>query len=330
MTHVLQLPSLTVRSYTDSAIYYRTRLLHRLPPSFGVRFDGPSLETVKDLIVNWPVVSDCVLRPHDHDLDHEVGPCLNAAAHVGTALFATGIACLAEAKTSILGLNISCAMDKDFGWDRLPAWKQLDLSGLYGFVFNPYLQIRYQEINVRDEYFPIAHNASAAVDMVLEKSRKSLEDFEYGPNCPQHWPGPDVISLPELRHLELHGGWLRPTNLKDWIASMPVLENIALVCIMQDEEDSVTGWRHVLDAIRNHENGIQIEFDYLEQESELSREWILNDSPPLDFHTSDPSRYRAMKVEPGSWLEFKRSLALYLSGEGDFDQVLIDGFKKDG
>ncbi|KAL8871501.1 MAG: hypothetical protein Q9174_002679 [Haloplaca sp. 1 TL-2023] len=305
-----------------------TELFAWLPDRFEVSFTGQDLEDVGHSIVDWPIVPDCVLRPHDHDHYHEAKACLDAAAHVGTALFAMGIACIVESEKRITGLNISCAMHPEFGWDRLPAWKQLNLSCLYSFAFNPLMQLMDEDLQVRDEYFPIAHNASAAVDMVLEKSQTSLGTFESGPNCPMHWPGPQVISLPKLRYLELFGGWVRPTYLKAWAASMPALEEITLLCLLQDEQDFVTGSKRILDAIRNHQNDLVVELDCLDLQSNHSRSWG-DFAGWMRLNTRDVSRYVEKKVKPGSWQEFERSLALYLGGKGEFDQVLIDGFTND-
>ncbi|KAL8962839.1 MAG: hypothetical protein Q9183_005091 [Haloplaca sp. 2 TL-2023] len=219
-------------------------------------------------------------------------------------------------------------MEKGLEWDRLPGWNRLDFGVLGWFIFNPYLQTLDQSSETGDEYAPMSRNACAAIDMVLKKGRKSLRVFAYGPNCPMLWPGPEVISLPKLRHIDICSGSLQPTHLKDWCARMPALKKVTLISVGQGEEDSVTGWQRVLDAIRHHKNDMQIHFTRLELESKLSDSYSSHEGV-LDFHTSNPSEYLKKKVEPGSWPEFERSLALYLSGKGDFDQVLIDGFTRD-
>jgi len=264
-------------------------------------------------ILHSPVQPACIIRDHDHDRNHTEETCRRVAAPVGDALFAAGIYCLAKAKVKARVLDVACAMTGKLEWETLAGWKDLDLSQIWRFDFQPKVQSFEEDLDIFGGEDAIAARAANAVAAVLKKCGNKLEEFSYDRSCPIIWPGDKVIHLPRLRHLSLDKGSIRPHNLRAWIATMPSLEDLILfdskLC-----EDVYHGWKYIFDAVRNHPTRMRVYFDRIKT----------NDAADLslEYHTDDFQRVLKQEENQDPWEDIKRSLSLYLSGKIEFNRSL--------
>ena len=267
--------------------------------------------------------SDFTINYHDHNNNHDRSICRRVAAPVGDALFAAGIACLAEQGfTLIQKMTVECAMTGKFQWETLPGWEELDLSGLIKFKFRPDVRSIGESSNGEDgeDDGAIAERADKAVAVVLNKCQESLKKFSYKDYCPMLWPGPKVINLPNLQSLTLDGDYVCAGNLRKWMAEMHSLNEIRLLGSHLHER-AVRAWFDVFDAIRDHPNEMLVEFDQVIANSaaEVS----------LDFCTDNVQRYLDEKDYGDPWEDIDRSLPLYLSGKIGHNAAIQAWFYED-
>lgn len=289
-----------------------TRTLRALPNVHSSRF--MSVDYDENGGSHLPMQPDCIIRPHRHDQIHRDETCRRVAAPVGNAVFAAGIACLADAKVKVQSLDVACAMTSRFEWESLPGWEKLNLSQMQTFTFQPQVQSIGEDLDIlgRSEDV-VAERAADAVAAVLKKCGDSLEKLRYQNSCPMQWPGGQVIRLPKLKHLSLDSGSIRPRHLKTWMSHMPSLEHFQLdgssLC-----EHSYYGWRDVFDAIRDHPRGLHVHFDQI----------IANDCAEISLYydTEGFQEFLDQQEDEDPWGDINRSLPLYLSGKIDYNASL--------
>ncbi|KAI9698141.1 MAG: hypothetical protein M1836_004143 [Candelina mexicana] len=267
-----------------------------------------------------PVQPDCIVRPHRHDmfLSHKRDVCRRAAAPVGDALFAAGVACLAKANVTIHKFNVVCEMTGQFGWQALPGWGELDLSQLPSFTFQPKVQMMPYSRNYPGDQLETADRAADAVAAVLRKSKDSLEHFKYQNSCNMAWPGNEVIHLPKLRTLSLGDGCIRAHNLATWMAHMPSLEVFKLKrtgLLYRPNRD----WLFVLDAIRNHPRGLNINFWHTIENDCL-------ETVCLRYRTDKVEDWLALPEEErtNGYVHSDPDWPLYLSGKIEYNNFMQD------
>ena len=220
-------------------------------------------------ILRLPIVTDWYtwVKPRRHNMTpHSKELCRKAAGLVGDALFATGITCLAKANIEVRHLEVGCETTEQFEWEALPGWPELDLSQMSMFVFNPSTLCgsRVRMIpnildNLKDpEDHPGAKLAANALSAALQKCKDNLKSLSFGDACPMYWPPDEVIHLPKLTNLALGNGEVRPRNLGSWIGKMPSLDYFKLYASWITLP--IRDWLYVLDAIRDHPRGIEIDF----------------------------------------------------------------------
>ena len=289
--------------------------LRKLPHSLDLRF--LSVEFDETDSSHLPVQPDCVIRPHDHDDCHEEMTCRRIAAPVGEALFAAGIACVAEARVKVQNLDVACVMTGQFTWETLSGWTELDLSQMQKFEFQPQVQsMRGESLDSFGGETVVAERAADATAAVMKKCKDSLLKFEYKSlHCPMEWPGNEVIHLPALQDLSLSRGGIRAKNLKAWMTNMPSLTHLQL---------SLSGcldghWVDVFDAIRNHPKGITIYFDQI-----FVNDWT---EYILGYQTDDFEKVLREEEHEDLQSDVYRSLKLYLSGKIGYNEALIEWFE---
>lgn len=283
-----------------------TNALRTLPNVHNLRFTSPEYDEFGHS--HLPVQPDCVIRPHRHDQSHRHETCWRVAAPVGDALFAVGIACLAEANVKGQSLDVACAMTGQFGWETLSGWEKLDLSHVQTFTFQPQVQSTDEDLGDL-----IAERAADTVAVVLKKCGGSLEKFTYENVGHMQWPGDEVINLPKLRDLTLGGGSIRPGNLRTWMAKMPSLQHFQLDYIDLGEH-MYTGWLDVFDAIRNHPKGMSVHFNQI----------AANDGADISlcYHTDAFEERLEDQEAEDPVRDLNRSLSLYLSGKIEYNATL--------
>lgn len=288
-----------------------TDALRALQNVHNLRFTSPEYDEFDHL--HLPVQPDCVIRPHHHDQSHRREKCRRVAAPVGDALFAAGIACLADANVKGQVLDVACAMTGQFWWKTLPGWEKLDLGQVQTFTFQPEVRSIGEDLYIFEGLGAIAERAADAVAVVLKKCGGSLENFTYEGDCPIQWPGEEVINLPKLRDLTLGGGSIRSRNLRTWMAKMPSLQLFELS--YTDLGDHMySGWLDVFDAIRNHPKGMSVHFNQI----------AANDGNDISlYYHTDAFEERLEDQEAEDPLyDIDRSLSLYLSGKIEYNATL--------
>ena len=290
-----------------------TKALRALPCGLQLRFMTFGYDESSS--THLPIEPDCIVRPHHHDGNHREETCERAAALIGDALFAAAVAGLAEAGVKARTLDVTCAMTGQFQWETLPGWGTCDFSRVQSFKFQPQVQeipgnpSRYGQVETL-----ITKRAADATAAVLKKCKDSLEVFHYHWSCPMQWPGPEVISLPRLNKLSFTGGYIRPRNLKIWMAKMPSLEHFECVSTRSSGTGEGT-WMEIFDAIRNHPRGMKVEFDQI----------IANDEEiSMSYHTGDFQKYSENEPQAEDWSDVSLSLPLYLSGKLDMDEATME------
>ena len=305
-----------------------TRVLQTLPFARTFHFSGSEWwDEYRG--VHLPVQPDCVVRPHRHDELHTAETCGKGLAVVSDAVFAASIACLSEAGVEVEALEVACIMTTSFGWEDLPGWKSLNLTLMRRFEFEPQNGsfesgcVRYDEnhdASVDDPSEGQYRRANEAVVSVMKKSASHLESFKYpGWDSPTRWPGEEIIFLPRLLCLDLRGCVIEATGFKKWMAGMPSLQELGLmdvgVAVYFHE------WLNVLDAIRHHPKRMKV---WLSSFS-IGRFEQLN----IDYRTGEYEKFLEME-EGHDWKhDNNRSLALYLSGKGGYNQILREMLEND-
>ena len=280
-----------------------------------------------------PVQPNCLVRQDYHDIDHGRETYMGVTGLLSDALFAAAIACLANADVKVRKLTVACAMTGHFQWETLPGWEACDFSQVQSFKFLPQDSPNKEDwVEVLEHEDVIAERAADAIAAILKKCNDSLEKLMlYQWACPMRWPGDEVIPLPKLKTLWFpsgNRGYIRPRNLKAWMAKMPSLEHFACVCT-ETQGSGDEGWMEVFDAIRNHPRGMKVEFDHITAAGEPIT---------LDYHTDDFQGHLDNEAQEEPWSDvhqraeesfdrpeyddgtgYPASLPLYLSGKIDMD-----------
>ena len=291
-----------------------TTALRAIPNRLHLRFVTVKYDASR--CSRMPVQQNCIVRPYYHDIENEDKTYMGVTAPLSDALFAAAIACLAKADVKARKLTVACAVTGHFQWEALPGWEACDFSQVQSFKFLPQASPISQDwIKLREGKDEIAERAADAIAAVLKKCNNSLEKLLlYQNNYPMQWPGDEVISLPKLKKLSYTSGtldYIRPRNLKAWMAKMPSLEHFE--CVGAETRGSGDeGWLEVFDAIRNHPRGMRVEFD------QIIAAW---EGISLDYHTDDFQKYLGNEALEEPWLDVQQSLPLYLSGKIDIDEA---------
>lgn len=290
-----------------------TRVLRELTKVHEVCFKGTDYEATGG--EHLPAKPDCVIRPHHHYSNHRKEICRETAAPVGDAVFVAGIHCLAQANIQVWTVKVASAMTDLTNWEEIPGWKEVDLSQLQNFGFQP--QFHVNEYTIHD---PVAVCAASAIAAVLKKCGHGLKRFSKKGHCPVQWPGNEVVKLPKLEQLAIEHGPIHPGNLRNWMAEMPSLEHFHLhnTYPFDDHYGDIEYhcWREVFRAIRNHRKPLHVVF----------RDNLANSCMEfsLDYYTDEVESYLDELQIPES--DFDRDLPLYLSGRIEWNESLEECF----
>ena len=252
---------------------------------------------------------DCMQPPGDHERKYQ---CHIYDEDLGDALFAAAIRSLSQANSRPREFIVDCVMTGDFGWETLPGWQHLDLSHLRSFHFQPVADFRNEDFNEIEWEGNITPRAADAIAAVLEGCKDSLQELTCKRVCPLQWPGSEIISLPELRCLVLKRCFVRPLNLANWMTRMPLLQHLEFELPMVCEDD-YSDFRAVLDAVKDQSRGMRLWL--------LTRWTVPID---LDYHTYDIEKLLGEIERENDAENVNRSLALYLSGNKDWNPSWLD------
>ena len=181
-------------------------------------------------------------------------------------------------------------MTRQLQWEALPGRATCNSSQVMSLKLQP----RVQEISVDPRRsgqveILITERAADASAAVLKKCIDSLEKFHFQEYCPMRRHGQEVISLPKLQKISFTGGYIRPRNLRAWMAKTPTLEHSE--CMSTRSYGAGEGtWLDVFNAIRLHPRVMKIKLDEI-----FAREnWI-----SMEYHTDDLEGYLKKKALEG-------------------------------
>ena len=234
----------------------------------------------------------------------------------GDILFKAVLQALASTGRLIKTFTFACEISKTFGtgWTD-PYWDELSLGGLEGHKVL-YMPGAERPLGFFPAYDPFFHD-------FLEKSHHTLQHLNLvgeSSSSPFFWPVPEKLDFPKLREVSLECNCFHAEEFKNNIPHFQALERVIIKrCYPQD---GVSDWRLVFDAIRGHPHILHVEFGSIDTSRWSSRvapipQWSLTFDllDEVDVQpTTDPLE------------DLRRSLHLYLSNKGDWDDILEEFF----
>ncbi|KAJ3549985.1 hypothetical protein NM208_g223 [Fusarium decemcellulare] len=221
----------------------------------------------------------CRLGSHIHSDRTEEYGCLRATAVAGECLFTMAMTCLAESGIAIRQLSIKHQMTGNFSWDTAPYWKQLDLNSVDKLKFTPGITLDDHGLvkksvfnalpSLKDD--EIEQRSSDALHSLVEKSRGSLQRLKINVDGPMTWPSrPASFDMPALEHINFEFNGIHTALLEGWMARMPKLQHLGMLCSRLSRGLEYREWVHLFDAIRDHPNvvapdaaGLHLDFEQI-------------------------------------------------------------------
>ena len=256
---------------------------------------------------DMPSNPPCDIFVHHHDSDHKGDVCSATTAATGDAILEVAINCLAQAGTRPQALDIKHWTLGNFGWDQLQGWHQLDLSRLKTLQFRPQAD-RFGDWDnwAQQRHDVMTHAARDAADGLLAKCHSTLKTLRIKEDCPIDWPSSQIFAFPQLEYLDLHGMCVNNGSLAKMLPLMPKLTFYGLACTTGTEE-----WKAMLDALRDHPQQIQIEWDQIACHSCAEVSLYCRKG-----HLSED------EVDEDEWMDISRSLQNYLAGQEKWNRTL--------
>jgi hypothetical protein len=269
------------------------------------------------------IPSCCAIKRHKHNYTgwssshHQDTACQEAYAPIGNALFATVIKSLVDGEIAIRNLELSGELNIDgLDFESLPRWDELNLTRLLELRFEPITVSLPDDINddVNNDF------VGKAVSMLTSKSQVSLNNLfleGYG-----GWPAKDTAPLPKLEVLELQMA-IRPVPFTTCLSTMKNLKSLTLrdCHLYSYTANRYADWRIVMDAIRNHPNDIQLEFEQIITNSAAEMSLIHNtgsDCRKLLWGLKADEEY----TQDEAWTDAERCMCLYMSGKIGWNKSL--------
>ena len=256
-----------------------------------------------------------IYMPHNERFKgYQIKDCKAFSAPVGTAFFTAALTSLAKANKTPSDFQISLTSTGGEAWTTLPQWPNFNLSRVQTLELDA--ELLWEYTNDKDE--EIGRCISEKVYAILEKCSQTLEELKL--THVVQWPDNRVILLPALKRFSVEWGEVRPGPLSSWILRMPSLDHIALQYTSQCG-DTYGAWKFILDAIRDHPNWLQVDFEGLIANGHLEMS--------LQYNTADWETAMELKENYQEWHDIKRSLPLYLSGQIEYNTKLKVWFQEE-
>ncbi|SPJ85263.1 uncharacterized protein FTOL_11044 [Fusarium torulosum] len=204
------------------------------------------------------------LLAHCHILNSHQYVCHCAAAVSGDRLFTTVMSSLAASRVAIPKLDISVFMTGNVKCTEILGWDNIDLSELE--TLSLMLRVPNSEVNwwIEDSVlkaFPChtfekaEKRSSDIVQSLVDKCHDNLSYLDLWGEGAMSWPTQHLTyNLSALEHVTYSVGTVRPALFGDAITKMPSLRRLEIACVEPSKGCSYVEWRHVFDAIRDHQN----------------------------------------------------------------------------
>ena len=262
----------------------------------------------------------CDIEEHEHyyGKGHEEAVCRQLQEPVGEALFSAAIASLTAARSRIEHLTIKSVVDGHFTWADNGELDDLDLLDLETLSFQPVMA----EYYTVDSESVVTNRCGIATTALLHKCRDTLQKLDFCSSlshCPMSWPPssvPGTLDLPSLPVLTSFRTCLT-LNLSAFARFLHCLPALSHLQLDSCHGDNGT-WRDLWDAIRNHTNRMELEFDQLP-----CVDWT---ELGLCHHTGEASKEEFVE-DPYERIQY--SLENYLSGRIHWDRSLRLWFDDD-
>lgn len=204
------------------------------------------------------------LFAHYHAVKSVEYGCHCAAAVSGDRLFTTAMSSLAASTVTVPKLDISLFMTGTINCTDIPGWDDINLSELETLALM--LRVPTGDVSwlIEDSVlktFPCRpfeeaeKGCSEIVQSLVDKCHDNVSCLEIWGEGASSWPTqPLTYNLSALEHLSYSTDTVRPALLGDVIAQMPSLRRLDIAFAKPSKGCSYVDWRHVFDAIRDHQN----------------------------------------------------------------------------
>ncbi|KAK5233407.1 hypothetical protein LTR47_005500 [Exophiala xenobiotica] len=225
----------------------------------------------------------------------------------GDLLFRAVIQALSSTGRLIKTFSLACELSTTFeNQGTEPYWDGLSLKGLES------LEVLYMPSSRIDtnDYFP--GNGPSAFHFLVEQSQHTLQHLKLiaeAPRIPMKWPL-NKWDFPKLRELEFQGFNTIAGGFANDIFRFQTLERVIIKCYEPYDDDVP---RSVFDAIRGNPNILHVEIGDIPLNFKSVTHWSL---------TFDILDEIDVQSTTGPVEDMKRSLRLYLSRKGDWDDIL--------
>jgi hypothetical protein len=237
------------------------------------------------------------------------------AIFMGDALFITVMGNLSNLGRTIRRLEVEGTFSPGFDWLNQPKWANINIDNLEHLVFKPACAVFGEDWYDLEQTLALEDRSGAALCSILAKCAQAIEVLELDFGCSTTWPAEGaVVELPKLRHLNVGNIRVRPREFASCIGRAKSLASITMNSTFLDSGSHSSEWRLVWDAIRNHENRIELDLTTVQV---YNRDFIVR------LHSPTPS---AVDLDPDAGYEI-RSLCDYLSKAGDWNETLTKFFR---
>ncbi|KAH6880640.1 hypothetical protein B0T10DRAFT_495066 [Thelonectria olida] len=203
------------------------------------------------------------LEDHSHHGRPEEYGCQRTTAIAGDCLFTLAMLCLGVSGLAVRQLTIKHRMTGHFAWDTIPGWEKIHLGSLEKLKFTPAITLDEHDLVKRSvfdtlpslEDEDVEMRACEALHNLVDKSHSSLRKLKVNVDGPMTWPSrPAYVDMPSLEYLDFDFGGVHTILLKDWMARMPNLQHLGMVCSRLASGMHYSEWSNLFDAIRDHPN----------------------------------------------------------------------------
>lgn len=211
---------------------------------------------------------------------NDSGP-VEGAAPIDDVFFVTTVEILGSIGRNISSLEVRYIFSESFDWVCQPKWTNINIKSIknlilcsgYGDLGENHSPTKHESLIPCTSYSELfqldpSERYAVAITSILNKCRHSLEElYIYSDEWREGWPREgEAVALPKLQILELGELSLQPT------AFAALLENAKSLRFLKMTSTHVdTGyeeWRIIFDAIRDHQNEMELEFYQI-----ISNDW---------------------------------------------------------
>ncbi|KAM0289600.1 hypothetical protein ACHAO9_005885 [Fusarium lateritium] len=171
---------------------------------------------------------------------------------------------LAASKVAVSKLDIELFMTGNVKCTEIPDWDDIDLSALETLTLK--LRVPTSDVDWRiedsvleafpgDTFEKTEKGSSDMIQSLVDKCHGNLSCLDLWGEGAISWPTQHLTyKLSALKRFAYSIDTVRPNFLGDVITQMPSLRHFETGCVKPSKGCSYTDWRHVFDAIRDHQN----------------------------------------------------------------------------